>query len=92
MSRPSFLADHDLDEDILRGVARREPCVEILRARDLGLARLPDPEILERAAGLGKILLTHDARTMIGHARNGSWPGGPCPDCSWSDRADRSAQ
>ena len=34
MSRPRFLADHDLNEHIIDGVLRREPAVEFLRARD----------------------------------------------------------
>ncbi len=50
MSRPRFLADHDLNEHILDGVLRREPAVEFVRARDVGLSDRPDPEVLEHAA------------------------------------------
>jgi hypothetical protein len=32
MSRPRFLADHDLNEHIVDGTLRREPGVEFLRA------------------------------------------------------------
>ena len=34
MSRPRFLADHDLNEHILDGVARRELTIEFVRVRD----------------------------------------------------------
>ena len=33
MSRPRFLADHDLNEHIITGVRRRHEGVEFLRAR-----------------------------------------------------------
>jgi hypothetical protein len=38
MSRPRFLADHDLNEHIIDGVLRREPTLEFLRARDVGMS------------------------------------------------------
>jgi hypothetical protein len=50
MSRPRFLADHDLRERIVTAVLRREPAIEFARARDLGLARQPDPVLLATAA------------------------------------------
>ena len=68
MSRPRFLADHDLNEHIIDGVRRRAPMIEFLRARDLGLAGRPDPEVLECAAAEGLILVSHDVNTMPGHA------------------------
>ena len=36
MSRPRFLADHDLNEHIVAGVLRREPTLEWVRVRDVG--------------------------------------------------------
>ena len=68
MSRPRFLADHDLNEAIVDGVCRREPAVEFTRAREVGLARRPDPELLEYAAALGLIVASHDVNTMPAHA------------------------
>ena len=68
MSRPRFLADHDLDEHIVQGVLRREPAVVFVRARDVGIDRRPDPEVLEFAAGQGLIIVSHDTNTMVGHA------------------------
>ena len=60
MSRPRFQADHDLNEAIVDGVCRREPAVEFLRARHAGLARSPDPTVLEYAAAEGFILVSHE--------------------------------
>src|SRR5262249_602050 len=68
MSRPRFLADHDLNEHIIDGVRRREPAVEFVRAREVGLADRPDPEVLADAAPQGLIGVSHDVNTMPAHA------------------------
>jgi hypothetical protein len=64
MSRPRFLADHDLNERIVQGVLRQEPLVDVHRARDLGLQEKPDAEILHYAAEHGLIVISHDVNTM----------------------------
>lgn len=66
-----LLADHDFNERILKGLLRREPAVELLCVREIGLSTVGDPVILERAAVEGRIVLTHDRSTMPGfaHAR-----------------------
>jgi hypothetical protein len=68
MSRPRFLADHDLNEHIIDGTLRREPALEFIRARDVGLAARPDPEVLRYAAAQGLLVVSHDVNTMPGHA------------------------
>jgi hypothetical protein len=68
MSRPRFLADHDLNEHIIDGVLRREPVLEFIRARDFGLSARPDAELLAHAAEHGFLLVSHDVNTMVGHA------------------------
>ncbi len=68
MSRPRFLADHDLNNHIIRGLHRVEPTIEFVRAREVSMHDRPDPEVLAFAAHEGFIVVTHDARTMIGHA------------------------
>ena len=79
MSRPRFLADHDLNEAIVDGVLRRDPRVEFIRARNVGLARRPDPVVLEYAAGHGLIIVSHDVNTMPAHATNRLAKGEPFP-------------
>ena len=68
MSRPRFLADHDVNEHILDGALRREPAIEVLRARDVGLGDRPDAEVLEFAAAQGMIVVSHDVNIMPAHA------------------------
>lgn len=64
MAVPRFLADHDVNEHIVDGTIRREPRVEIVRARDLGLDGLPDSQVLAEAARLGLLVISHDVNTM----------------------------
>jgi hypothetical protein len=68
MSRPRFLADNDLNDAIVRGVARREPSIGFARLRDLGLDRLPDPEVLQFAARENWIVVSHDVNSMTSAA------------------------
>ncbi len=51
MSRPRFFADHDLNEHIVDGLLRREPTIEIVRARAVGMDGGPEGEVLAYAAG-----------------------------------------
>ena len=68
MSRPRFLANHDLTEAILRGVVRREPAVEFRRLREVGLADRADTEVLEYAAREALLIVSHDVNTMTARA------------------------
>ncbi len=64
MSRPRLLADHDLNEHIVHGVLRREPAIEFIRERDVGLHGHSDAEVLEYAATHQLIIISHDINTM----------------------------
>ncbi len=64
MSRPKFLADHDVNEHIITGVIRRAPNVEFRRVRDIGFNDRSDAEILEYAATHGFMVVSHDVNTM----------------------------
>jgi hypothetical protein len=64
MSRPRFLADHDLNEHILTGTLRREPALECVRARDVGMSKRSDAAVLAYAADHGFIVVSHDVNTM----------------------------
>ena len=63
----SYQADADLNEDIVAGVQRRAPEIDFQTADELELASLPDPQELALAAQEGRILVTHDRRTMPTH-------------------------
>jgi hypothetical protein len=64
-----FLADEDLDSDIIKGLRSREPAIDILDAKQAGLRGTKDPVLLEIAAQQERILISHDRRTMTRHFR-----------------------
>ncbi|HEX5102669.1 MAG TPA: DUF5615 family PIN-like protein [Pirellulaceae bacterium] len=68
MSRPRFLADNDLNDAIVLGVARRDPAIEFIRLRDVGLERLDDLEVLRFAARGNWMVISHDVNSMTGAA------------------------
>ena len=59
-----FQADADFNEDILKGVLRREPAVDFRTAVAVGLRSLTDLEVLTLSAREGRLLVSHDRRTM----------------------------
>jgi hypothetical protein len=63
----AFQADADLNDDIVKGVKRRVPEIDFQNARDAALEGLEDRVVLSLAAGEGRILVTHDRRTMPAH-------------------------
>ena len=80
MSNPvRFLVDEDFDNDILRGMLRRKPDLDIVRVQDVDLSGTVDPLILEWAAQQGRVLLTHDVSTMTAHAAERVRTGKPLP-------------
>ena len=68
LSRPRFLADNDLMDQIVLGVQRREPALQIIRLRDVGLEKAADAVVLEYAAQTGAIVVSHDVNTMTAAA------------------------
>lgn len=63
---PRFLADENIDPDLVLGLRRRVDDIDIVRVQDVGLRTLDDPEILQWAAHDGRILISHDLKTMPG--------------------------
>jgi predicted nuclease of predicted toxin-antitoxin system len=61
-------SDEDLHGAIVRGLQRRVPDLDLVRVQDVGLGHTPDPSILEWAAGEGRVIITEDVNTMVGHA------------------------
>ena len=78
-SRLRFLVDEDFDNDILRGLLRRVPELDVVRVQDVGLSGAKDSQVLERAAQDGRVLLTHDLSTMTRHAYDRISNGLPMP-------------
>jgi hypothetical protein len=63
-----LVSDEDVHDDIIRGLRRREPELDIVRALDVGLDHTPDPDILVWAASHERVLVTGDLNTMVGFA------------------------
>ncbi len=61
-------ADENFNNDIVRGLSRRKPDLDIVRVQDVGLSGADDPTILEWAAQEGRLLLTHDVSTLTRYA------------------------
>lgn len=62
-----FQADNDLKRAIVSGVKRRQPAIDFQTAQDAYLDGMPDDEVLALAASEGRILVSHDRRTMPVH-------------------------
>lgn len=56
--------DENFNNDIVRGILRRQPDLDIVRVQDAGLAGADDPAVLDWAARENRVLLTHDVTTM----------------------------
>jgi predicted nuclease of predicted toxin-antitoxin system len=77
MSRPRFLADNDLNDAIVRGTLRREPSIEFVRLRELGLEQHADRAVLEFASREHWIVVSHDVNSMTAAAFAILRDGGP---------------
>ena len=62
-----FQADADFNQDIVQAVRRRVPAVDFQTAHEAGLAGLDDEVVLEKAAQEGRVVVSHDRRTMPFH-------------------------
>lgn len=74
-----FLADENLDADIIRGLRAREPAIDILDVKTAGLRATADPALLEIAAQQDRVLITYDRSTMTRHSRDRVDIGKPTP-------------
>lgn len=53
-----FLTDINFRGEILRGLVRREPIINAVRAQDVALDGVEDKGVLEWATGNSRVLLT----------------------------------
>jgi hypothetical protein len=82
-----LVADENFNGAIVRGLLRAAPDLDIVTIQDIGLAGASDAEVLEWAASAGRLLLTHDVRTMPGFVRERVESGRPMPGASkWPGR------
>jgi predicted nuclease of predicted toxin-antitoxin system len=59
-----LLSDENFNGEVVRGLLRQLPDLDVVRTQDVGLLGKDDPAILAWAAAEGRILLTHDRRTV----------------------------
>lgn len=64
MARVQFQADADLKQAIVSGVIRRRPALDFRSANESMLEGFKDSEVLAIAARAGRVLVTHDRKTM----------------------------
>jgi predicted nuclease of predicted toxin-antitoxin system len=72
-------SDENFNGEIVRGLFRRFPDIDLVRAQDVGLMGEDDPTVLEWAASQGRILLTHDRATIPDFAYERLANGLPMP-------------
>jgi len=72
-------ADENFNNNIVRGLLRRNPALDIVRIQDVGLSGADDPQVLDWAAQERRILLTHDVTTMTQYAYERIQAGLPMP-------------
>jgi hypothetical protein len=65
--RPRFQADENLNTRIITGLLRRKPALDFRTAKDARILGLSDFAVLTHAARDGRILVSHDQRTMPAH-------------------------
>lgn len=63
-----LLADENFKDQILDGLVRRHPRLEIVKAKDVGLLSTSDDVVLAWAAEQIRFVLTHDKNTMVPEA------------------------
>jgi hypothetical protein len=61
-------SDADVHGDILRGLRRRLPDIDLVRSQDALPEGTLDPEVLAWAAAENRVLITNDRNTMVGFA------------------------
>ena len=73
-----FLADENIEFPLVAAL-RRDPDIDIVTARDVGLVQTADPIILEWAAQEARVVLTHDVSTLANDAYERIAAGLPMP-------------
>jgi predicted nuclease of predicted toxin-antitoxin system len=74
-----LLTDEDVHGNIVAGLRRRQPLLDIVRVQDVGLRQLPDTVILEWAARTGRVVVSVDKKTLAVDAWDRVAHGLPMP-------------
>src|SRR5437667_8440090 len=74
-----LLTDENVHGDIVAGLRRRQPALDLVRVQEVGLRHTPDPVILEWAAQQGRVVVSVDKKTLAVAAWNRVARGMPMP-------------
>ncbi len=72
-------SDADVHGEIVRGLRRRLPEIDLVRAQDALSEGSPDAAVLAWAAAQNRVLITNDRNTMVGFACRRVAAGEPVP-------------
>jgi predicted nuclease of predicted toxin-antitoxin system len=73
-------SDVDVHVEIVRGLRRRIPEIDLIRVQDALPEDTPDSDILVWAATENRVLITNDRNTMVGFAYRRAARGESVPD------------
>jgi hypothetical protein len=79
MRLAAILFDEDAHGPILAGLRLHHPDIDALGEREVLPEGTLDPDVLEWAAAQGRVVVTHDKRTMTAAARDRMRSGLPFP-------------
>ncbi len=72
-------SDADVHGDLVRGLRRRRPDIDLIRSQEALPEGTPDPDVLAWAAAENRVLITNDRNTMVGFAHQRVAAGEPMP-------------
>jgi len=72
-------ADENFNGNMVRGLCRRQPALDLVRLQDVGLSGADGPAVLAWAAQERRVLLTHDVSTITQYAYERVREGQPMP-------------
>jgi len=61
-------SDADVHREIIRGLRRRDPGIDLMRVQDALTVGAADSQVLAWAAVENRVLITNDRNTMVGNA------------------------
>jgi hypothetical protein len=74
-----LLFDENFNQRVLRGLRLRVPSLDAMIVQDTTMQWLKDPPLLQEAAVLHRVLVTHDLKTIPRHAYERVAAGEPMP-------------
>lgn len=72
-------SDADVHGDVVRGIRRRQPTIDLVRVQDALREGTPDQDVLAWAATENRVLITNDRNTMVGFAHERIAAGSTMP-------------